>query len=165
MKSSTLPNADCEGRFWSKVAIRGPDDCWLWLAGTHSTGTVYGQFWLEGARHGAHRIAWRLTRGPVPEKLNVLHRCDTPLCVNPGHLFLGTNLENAADREAKGRGVIITGERHGMSKLSESDVLEIRSAHESGRISKSALSRDYGVHWMTIDAIVRYRTWKHVGLV
>lgn len=90
-----------EGRFWSKV-LKGTDqECWLWNASRIKDG--YGKFSVSGVYQQSHRISWQLTNGPIPDGLCVLHRCDNPPCVNPNHLFLGTNLDNVRDMFAKGR--------------------------------------------------------------
>jgi len=92
-------SAESQERFWAKV--RKTKKCWLWTAATNEKG--YGIFGVRKFTDKAPRISWRLTRGPIPEKLFVLHHCDNPLCVNPDHLFLGTNNDNVRDMFNKKR--------------------------------------------------------------
>lgn len=120
-------------RFWSKVdQSAGPDGCWIWTAGRTSTG--YGGFNLsakDGEKRAvkAHRFAYELQHGSVHNGLNVLHRCDVPLCVNPNHLFLGTQKDNMLDMDLKGRRA--RGERLPHTKLTDEAVTQIRAAHGS----------------------------------
>jgi hypothetical protein len=96
-------------RFWSKVAI--DDGCWLWTACRDSDG--YGRFVYEGKVRQATHVAWRLEHGSLPpDGMLVCHSCDTPACVNPAHLFLGTHLDNRTDCVAKGRAVGAAGDRN-----------------------------------------------------
>ncbi len=89
-------------RFWSKIdKISSPDGCWLWTACTNGR---YGLFsWLKGCSRYVHRISWMISFGKVPKGMCVCHKCDNPLCVNPSHLWLGTQIDNLKDMDAKDR--------------------------------------------------------------
>lgn len=130
--------------------------CWIWMAGCASTG--YGRVEYRCRRYGAHRFSYETFKGPVPAGLHVLHRCDMPLCVNPEHLFLGTNADNIRDRDAKGRSNRARGERQGAAKLSVDAVVDIRTSP----LTRKALAAKYGVHHTTITAVLTGRTWLHV---
>lgn len=90
-------------RFFRHVDVILQDDsCWLWL-GTRNRRSGYGRFRLNGRLLAAHRVAWEFEFDPIPDGMNVLHRCDNPPCVRPSHLFLGTQQDNVDDMVAKGR--------------------------------------------------------------
>lgn len=139
-------------RFWSKVAIAGEDECWLWTAGKSNrygkvTLTLPG---LDGktitSHTRSHRMTWCLTYGPIPAELHVCHSCDEPLCCNPRHLFVGTHADNMADMTGKGRG-----RRRLRGKLDAAAVAGIRADQRSYR----EIAPDYGVNWATVGKIKR----------
>jgi hypothetical protein len=152
-----------EERFWSKVDIAGPDDCWEWNASRKPEG--YGQFTISegGSRRNAnaHRLAWELTNGPIPTGKHVLHRCDNRPCCNPAHLFLGTQADNNADMMRKGRFVhwTATGTKHAKFRLTQEDVAEIRACAASG-VGMQELADRFGVVKNHIRGIVRDLYWK-----
>jgi len=116
---------------------------------------------VRGAKYlRAHRAAWIVTYGPIPDGMQVLHKCDEPQCVRPEHLFLGTNLDNVADRESKHRNRF--GERHGNAKLTDQAVREIRDVYFAGGISQEKLGKAYGVDQTIISDVVLYNYWRHV---
>lgn len=145
-------------RFWNKVAVGTSDMCWIWLASKASHG--YGQAFVSGEVRLAHRVAYQFAVGAIPPKMFVCHTCDNRACVNPAHLFLGTSTENNADRDAKGRQA--RGERQGHSKLTASQVIEIRNRRSDGETVR-AIAADYSVVPDTISRIVRRKRWGHVA--
>ena len=96
-------------RFWGNVYPGQADDCWEWHGTLRADG--YGQIRIGASNVLAHRLAWQLAVGPIPDDLCVLHRCDNPPCVNPDHLWLGTHADNMHDMFAKGRERIVLRER------------------------------------------------------
>jgi hypothetical protein len=145
-------------RFWAKVSKS--DGCWLWTGSRNDRG--YGNFNNNGRTVQAHRLSYELAMGPIPKGMNVCHRCDSPGCVNPDHLFLGTHLDNMRDRDAKGRRVAPRGEANGFAKLTEAQVIEIRERYIPYKVSLPRLAREYGVHHSTIYDIVRGVTWTRI---
>lgn len=143
------------------AGMRKPDECWEW---TKTTSHGYGQVKFESTRYLAHRVAWEITNGPIPEGLHVLHRCDNPLCCNPNHLWLGTQKDNVNDCIAKNRrytgehaGTNV-GETNGTAKLTARDVFKIRASEDGGR----ALANRYGVSPAMICLIKSRKAWKHI---
>lgn len=134
--------------------------CWLWTRST--TGDAgYGSFWFRGKNDLAHRASWALHRGEVPAGVNVCHKCDTQSCINPDHLFLGTQAENIADMHQKRRAFIPQGSKHGCHKLTENEVREIRARGRRGD-SSYRIARDYPVSPRTIRGILSGQEWRHV---
>ena len=146
-----------EDRFWEKVDKRGPDECWEWTASTNSKG--YGRLSSgRGVYLKAHRTAFVLSCGPIPEDLNVLHTCDNPPCCNPKHLFLGTFKDNTHDMIRKGRGSPpphTYGELHHNAKF---DAATARKIIEDERTLK-AIAADHGISWMTVFRLKHGQTW------
>ena len=98
MEINSLTKSDID-RFYDKIDIKGPDECWEWQAATKKREThQYGLFNLNGFMMHAHRIAWFLANGPIPEGKFILHKCDNPVCCNPHHLYCGTHSDNMKDR-------------------------------------------------------------------
>jgi hypothetical protein len=147
-----------EARFWSKIERGGDDECWLWISGTDPYG--YGRFKFGGQYFVAHRFAWRLSFGEIPEGLCACHACDVRRCCNPAHLFLGTRADNTRDMVEKGRQA--RGERTGNSKLDADSVREIRGLYADGRYTQEVLGQRFGVSRRLISAIVNHERWSHI---
>jgi hypothetical protein len=164
---------DHEARFWSRVEIRGTDDCWLWKGNFYSPGK-YGRFKANGHTSGAHRWSWQFTNGLIPDGLIVRHACDVPACVNPKHLLLGTHLDNGNDKAIRGRAPkgamngqnlhperTVRGESHHNSKLCEADIPFIRHWLKSGYFIRDIASA-FGVSTYPIMCIKKDKWWRHV---
>ena len=155
-------------RYLAKVArTDDPNDCWIWTGGRDKDG--YGIFWdgtytAAGRGHDVRVTRWTYEQfvGPLPADQKVLHRCDRPSCVNPAHLFIGSTLDNNADRAAKGRSNPDHGSHHVGSKLTESQVRSIRERYAAGGISHQALADEFGVSQALIGPIIRRLKWAHV---
>ena len=140
-------------RFFEKVAKGDGDDCWMWLA-TKTVGG-YGQMRIGKVFQLAHRISYEVHIGEIPRGLYVLHHCDVRGCVNPSHLFVGTQSDNIKDAMRKGR--IARGERSGTSKLTEQQVEQIR-AHTG---TQREIAKLMGVWQGCISSIKSGRRWAH----
>jgi hypothetical protein len=149
MKKTKYTVEERFNRMWMPEPYSG---CWLWTGACMPWG--YGVGSIRAKNIYAHRLSWLLHRGKIPNRMSVLHRCDTPACVNPDHLFLGTNADNRKDSVAKSRHAY--GERCGQSKLTDEQIREIRGSS----LSSYKLSRIYGVHDSGIRKIRRGDTWK-----
>jgi len=174
--------------FWSRVEKLGTEaGCWIWTGSSRNFG--YGEQRINNRSYAAHRLSWMMHYGPIPDVLCVLHRCDTTACMRPDHLLLGTQKDNVGDMMKKGRGSV--GERHsavlrrvaqrgemhcfkrhpewiprgegqGRSKLTESDVLSIRSRYAMGGISQAKLGKEYGVTQGCVGSIILRKHWIHI---
>lgn len=153
------PKGTLTKRFWDKVQIKHPNDCWEWTASKSPLG--YGQIGAYGKTRPAHRVVWMLTVGPIPDGLCVLHKCDNRSCVNINHLFLGTQQDNIADMISKGRNVSHPGERSGASKLTEQDVLSIRTLSRQG-MTQTNIAKQFNVKQSQVSKIILRQFWKHI---
>lgn len=146
-----------------KLEIVGYDlssaGCHIWRGYKNNHG--YGVVGHEGRDISVHRASWYVNRGLIPDGINVLHECDVRPCFNVAHLFLGTDIDNIADMDAKGRRYVSRGEEHGMSVLTDAIVREIRS-RPHGHGTAVRLGDEFGVSPQTISKIRLRKVWAHV---
>jgi predicted XRE-type DNA-binding protein len=158
-------------RFWPKVDRSSVEGCWLWTSALNNKG--YG-FFNMGGHAGpirlAHRVAYELTYGPIPEGQEVCHSCDTPRCVRPDHLFLGTHTANMRDASGKRRlrGLLTAdhpyrGEQHGNAKLNDEIVQAIRRRYAAGGVRQRDLADEYGVTQQLVSHVIRRTIWDHIA--
>lgn len=141
--------------FWAKV--HKGERCWIWMGTKHRYG--YGACAKRYGDTRAHRAAWKYINGPIPEGKVLCHKCDNKLCVNPFHLFVGTQKDNMADNKAKGKSSY--GERSWNAKLTDALVLEIRGL--KGTATQLEIAGRYGMSQASIGHIMSGRTWKHLS--
>jgi len=147
-------------RFWSKV--QKTDQCWLWTGAKTNGG--YGKIRINGTNRPAPRVAWEFENGSLPIGYEICHHCDNPSCVRPDHLFAGTRKDNVQDMIQKGRrssSAHGSGERHGMAKLTNDQVVEIRQRKANGESAKE-LSEKFSINRSTVHDIVTGKSWKHI---
>lgn len=158
-------------RLESKSTFIPISGCRLWFGAAVPKG--YGVMFYQGKQQYAHRVSWHLVNGQIPDGLQILHRCDVPACINPKHLFLGTQKENIQDMLVKGRGNFTNrargkdhhnygggykGKNYPCKKLNQLQVEEIRTAYKPG-VRQSDLAAKYGVGQAHISRIVRGESW------
>ncbi len=145
-----------EESFEARTMWEPNSGCLIWLGSVNNGG--YGNIWVNGKNIRCHRYSWTRTNGKIPPQMYVLHKCDNRLCVNPHHLFLGTHQDNMDDRDAKGRGDKPKGEANNQAKLTDLDIVNIRSDSRT----HTQLAHEYKVSRQNIGLIKRHKTWKHV---
>lgn len=144
-------------RFFKKVTIGNPNECWEWEGVKYLTG--YGHL-RDGAKQKyAHRLSYEIYHGSIPAGFHICHKCDNPGCVNPNHLFAGTAKDNMHDMAIKNRSAF--GERRPQSKLKENQVREIIEKHSMGVLQKH-LAKEYGVIPQCISLIITGKRWCRV---
>lgn len=148
-----------EERFWSKVKVGAPDECWPWTPGP-AMKSGHGRFRPGGRdvpKMMAHRYAYESKVGFIPSELDVLHSCDNPLCCNPDHLRIGSHAENMRDMKERGRSV----RTRGNAKLTADQAAAIRS--NPSHKSQAELAREFGVSKATVSGIMAGHTWQDGG--
>jgi hypothetical protein len=141
---------------WSRIDIRGPNDCWNWTA---ALSVGYGEFGFNNKRLPAHKVSYLLSVGNINDGLHVCHQCDNRACCNPAHLFLGTHQDNMRDAFNKNR--TAHGSRNGMSKITEDQVLQIRELVSQGATARSIAAR-FGISENYASDVAAGARWKRV---
>ena len=140
-------------------AIDTNTDCWIFIGNRVKNG--YGQICINGKIGIAHRHSYVAFKGDIPGGLLVCHKCDNPSCVNPEHLFIGTHQDNSDDKIKKGRHNAAKGEKHYKSKLSATDVINIRSMAKDG-LTENEIAKKFNIGRGAVSSIKRRQCWKHI---
>lgn len=148
---------DAEERFWRDV--KKCSECWLWQGCLDGSG--YGLFTFKTKAYRAHRFSFVLHKGEIGKGLWVLHKCDTPNCVNPEHLYAGTPAENTADMVSRNRN--LKGSEHRSAKLTAEQVIEMRQLYSTRIYTYQALGDKFGINTKTAWKIVNRRSWRHLS--
>lgn len=145
-------------RFWANV--KKSDGCWLWIGQKNETG--YGRLWFHDRKWSAHRFSWLIHVARIEEGKRILHRCDVRNCVNPAHLFPGTQLDNVQDCKSKGRFKSNKYELNPRSILTRDSVLKMRQKRSQSGTSFKSLASEFGVSLSAAFSAVNGRTWKNI---
>jgi hypothetical protein len=146
-------------RFWDKVDKDiSPIGCWIW---TDSKSQGYGRFNLNGRHWRVHRLSYTVHKGSIPDGLFVCHSCDIPACLNPDHLWLGTNQQNMDDMRQKGRDYMGKGEKNPFAKLTEVEVIEIKKLLKTD-LRHRTIADKFNVSRSCINNIKQGDTWAWV---
>jgi hypothetical protein len=132
--------------------------CWFWMGAVNTYG--YPHSYMGGKCYMMHRVSYEAHKGPIPKGLLACHHCDTPLCINPDHIFIGTEADNSADCARKGRAS--RGEKHPFAKLNEAKVREMRAIHAAGGTQITQLARMFGVSRPVAQKVCQGKLWRHV---
>ena len=153
MRKNNMSDMELKEHFKSNSII-DENGCWVWQKCQSRDG--YGFIWRNRKQCRTHRISYEIFKGSIPDGKQILHKCDNRLCVNPGHLFVGTHQDNMKDKINKKRHNF--GESHGRSKLTEDDVLNIRKS----KLSERKIAKLYSVNRTAINKIRNYTNWSHL---
>lgn len=164
-----ISREDADARLWPRVNKNGPTPaglttpCWTWTGATADKGhgRISGK---KGKRHSmfpTHRISWEYHFGPIPDGLHCLHKCDSPRCVQPDHLFLGTNLDNIADMVAKRRHRF--GATKPLAKLDDEKVRQIFRFRSHGHLQRQ-IAIHFGITQSVVSMVLSRKIWSHVNL-
>lgn len=145
-------------RFYEKIRVDKETGCQEWIAALNSDG--YGKFGIDGSWVLAHRFSWTLVYGSIPCGMLILHKCNNPKCVNPSHLYVGTDADNARDM-LEADPYCRSGEANNRAKLSNSNVIEIRRLLSEGVMQKD-IAPIFGVHSGSISKIANGKIWNHI---
>lgn len=158
-----MNNLSLEDRFMKYVQKSDdPDGCWEWIGCKNSDG--YGSFKINNKTYSSHRVSYALFIGDIPDRMLVCHSCDNPNCVNPAHLWLGTNKDNVTDMYNKGRQSHVgapKGENHWSHKLTEQKIYQIHKMIEQGHAQRK-IAKMFEISESTVSYIKSNLRWKHI---
>jgi len=145
-----------EDRIKNKFKVDPNNNCWIWQGFKDKDG--YGSIIINQKMNKPHRVMWEIHNGPIPEGINVLHKCDNPPCVNPDHLFLGSQKDNIQDCIKKDR--FVRGEKNGRAKLTKNKVIKIY--YDNRKYAE--IAKDFSVSKASVGSIKKGRNWAHLNL-